>query len=99
MINYDALVEDFPEYLEDRKSKDPVLFGLFHDGKHIVISGSKNTWRSKSAASGALRSILTSYLCGKISGFGHYCYPKRDELDTVKRMLLEKGIIEIREIK
>jgi hypothetical protein len=99
MINYDALVEDFPEYLEDRKSKDPVLFGLFNDGKHIVISGSKNTWRSKSAASGGLRSILTSYLCDKINGFGHYTYPKQEELDTIKKILLEKGIIEIKEIK
>jgi hypothetical protein len=99
MINYDALVEDFPEYLEDQKSKSPVLFGLFHDGKHIVISGSKNTWRSKSAASGGLRSILNSYLYNKVGSYGNYLYPKQNELDTVKRMLLEKGIIEIKEIK
>ena len=99
MINYDALVEDFPEYLDDKKSKNPILFGLFYQGNHIVVAGSKNTWKSKSAASSGLRLLVDDYLHNKniISYYRNYLDSK--EIDTVKKMLLEKGIIEIKEIK
>jgi hypothetical protein len=96
MTNYDTLVEDFPEYLENQKV-DKILFGLFYKGNHIVIRGSKNAWKSKSAASSGLREIIIKYLYE--NNIINYRYSSSKEVDTVKKMLLEKGIIEIKEIK
>jgi hypothetical protein len=76
-----------------------VFGGLFYQGNHIVVAGSKNTWKSKSAASSGLRLLVDDYLHNKkiISYYRNYLDSK--EIDTVKKMLLEKGIIEIKEIK
>jgi hypothetical protein len=94
-INYKSLLEDFPEYIDDIKSKEPVLFGLFCQGKHMVISGSKNTWRSKSAASSGLRNIVYNYLYNKkiVTWNNHL-----KEVNEFKKMLLDSKIIEIKEI-
>jgi len=99
MINYDALSEDFPEYINEIKPKEPVLFGLFVNGKHIVISESKNFWRSKSAASSAINNIVGEYLYNKNIGSLLNHYDKRELVVQFKKMLIEKGIVEIKEIR
>ena len=99
MINYDALVEDFPEYINEIKPKEPVLFGLFVNGKHIVISESKNFWRSKSSASSALTGIASYYLYNKQIGLSLNYRDRKELVVQFKKMLIEKGIVEIKEIR
>jgi hypothetical protein len=98
MINYNALIEDFPEYINNIKPKDPVLFGLFINGKHIVLAESKNFWRSRSAASSAINNIVGEYLYNKNIGSLLNHYDKRELVVKFKKMLLASGVVEIKEI-
>lgn len=99
MINYDALVEDFPDYINEIKPKEPILFGLFVNGKHIVIAESKNFWRSKASASSALTGIVSYYLYNKQIGLSLNSWDRKELVIQFKKLLLEKGIVEIKEIR